>query len=69
MSHTPLSFAEYRRKKQAFETLLAGARHPEGDALPTQEWQAIEMLYALLQDLERTVEQTRAPFGHSSAIS
>jgi hypothetical protein len=60
---------EYRRKRDALESLLDRARNDSEGKLPTQEWQAIEMLYALLQDLERTMEQTREPFSHSNAVS
>lgn len=64
-----LSFEEYRRKSRALETLLAGTRSGHDGQMPTPEWQAIEMLYVLLQDLESTLEQAREPFSHSSAVS
>jgi hypothetical protein len=64
-----LSFEEYRRKSRALEALLARARSDHDGQMPTPEWQAIEMLYVLPQDLESALEQAHEPFSHSSAVS
>lgn len=68
-AHMLLSFEEYRQKSRALETLLARARSDHDGQMPTPEWQAIEMLYVLLQDLESALEQAHEPFSHSSAVS